>query len=118
MEVPSQAQQSNSNSDALSMIEEEQSTVSGQRGPGGGSSASGGVMNIEMLQGVLSDQRQAMEEQYSVEQAKLEAAHKEQLRLKELEGGEWRSKFIDISGTRMQAVLDAKDEMRSEAEER
>merc|ERR1719162_2231513 len=101
------------------MIEEEQSTVSGHRGPSGGASTvSGSAMNIEMLQGVLSDQRQAMEAQYSVEQAKLEAAHKEQLRLKELEGEEWRSKFIDVSGTRMQAVLDAKDEMRSEAEER
>ena len=124
IEVPNQAQMqkssrnNNSNNDALSMIEEEQSTVSGQRGPGGASSVSGGAMNIEMLQGVLSDQRQAMEEQYSVEQAKLEAAHKEQLRLKELEGEEWRSKFIDISGTRMQAVLDAKEEVRSEAEER
>ena len=38
-----------------------------------------------------------MEAQYALEQAKLEAAHKEQLRLKELEGEEWRD--VVVSGS-------------------
>ena len=118
LEVPSPAQQGAKAGDALSMIEEEQSTVSGRAPSRVASSVAGGVMNLETLQGVLGDQRQAMEEQYALEQAKLEAAHREQLRLKELEGEEWRSKFIDVSGTRMQAILDAKEEMRAEAEAR
>ncbi len=92
---------------ALSTISEEQSGVS-----------VAASVNLSTLQQVLSDQRQAMEDQYRLEQSKLEAAHQEQLRLKEIEGEEWRNKFLDASGTRMQAVLDAKEQVRSEAEEK
>ena len=97
--------------DAMSTISEEFSTVSRDT-----ANAANSNVNIEMLQKVLVDQRQAMEEQYKAETIKLETVHAEQLKLKQLEGEEWRSKFIDAAGTRMQAVLDAKEEVRSDAE--
>ena len=57
----SAAQQGAKAGDALSMIEEEQSVVSGRAPSRVASSVAAGAMSIETLQGVLSDQRQAME---------------------------------------------------------
>ena len=82
--------------------------------PSAGKEASGGGLSRDTLVGVLEDQRQAIEENHEQELADLETNFLMQLRAVQAEADESKEKFLALSGSEMQSLIDAKKIARKE----
>eukprot|EP00966_Prymnesium_polylepis_P068779 1597406-Prymnesium_polylepis.1 len=71
-------------------------------------------LSKETLSGVLDDQRLAIEAQHEQELSDLETNFLAQLHGIQADATNFKNKFLEMSGTQMQALLDAKTEARKE----
>jgi hypothetical protein len=71
-------------------------------------------LSKETLSGVLDYQRQAIEAQHEQELSDLETNFLAQLHGIQADATNFKNKFLEMSGTQMQALLDAKTEARKE----
>ena len=87
----------------LSAITErtERSEVSASTPKGDGEGGAG--VNYDVLQSVLTDQRQAMEKQHHAELVALETSLHERVTHAEEDAAEWKAKFLEVQGTQMKA---------------
>ena len=67
-------------------------------------------LSKETVDGVLLDQKQAILVDHERELADREKRFEFQLEAVQTEAKEWKTKFLDITGTQMQALIDAKEE--------
>ena len=99
--------------DALSTIQEEATVVSSVAPSVPGANAGSGLTMLA-VQGMLADQRQALEKQAADAFKVMEDRLTEDLDNARDEVQLWKGKFTEAAGNSMQAVLDAKEDTRAE----
>lgn len=102
--------------DTLSTIQEESTVVSSVAPSVPGSRAGGQGSGVAMVvvQGMLADQRQALEKQAAEAYKAMEERLTGDLEAARNEAKLWKDKFTEAAGKSMQAVLDAKEDTRIE----
>ena len=101
--------------DALSTIAEEASDVASSVAPSvPAATRSSNGLSMEAVQGILADQRQALETQASEKLRSTEQRLAAELEAAQAELADWKAKFMEAAANSMQAVVDAKEETRAE----